>query len=338
LRGAVARRRGAAFAAALGLAGCSAKGGAGARMPSPRGCVTDVAPGAHTFTCEGLRTDLFAPSACPPAGCGLILELHGDTGSGLLFDANTDLMSLGAAQGYLVVAPTGPERSDGLGPTWTLAEDDKLIAILDTVAGAFQTDPRRRHVTGFSRGGYVTWRLLCEHADLFASVAPAAGGSGPGGGCDGVPEVSCPFDAGAPGGMPSRPRPVLDLIGRTDVPVPYACAARIRDQAIAAWGLRGPLALDGDAAYTHARWSPSVAGDAGDAGEAGDVHGAGLVETFEHSYETAATGPEAALKGHCVPGSNFDPFAPRYAVACAPPNAFRWGAEVMRFFVQHPEP
>jgi poly(3-hydroxybutyrate) depolymerase len=317
----------------LALAGCSARdAGSGSRQPSPRGCVTDVAPGAHTFTCEGLRTDLFVPTACPPGGCGLILELHGDTGTGLLIDANTALMSLAAAQGYLVVAPTGPERSDGLGPTWTLAEDDKLVAILGTVAGAFQTDARRRHLTGFSRGGYVTWRLLCEHADLFASVAPAAGGSSPGGGCDGVPEVSCPFDASLPGGTPSRPVPVLMLIGRTDVPVPWACAARVRDQAIAAWGLQGPQALDGDAGYAHARWSAAVAVGADGA------TGAGLIETFEHSYETAAAGPEAALKGHCVPGSTFDPYAPQYAIACAPPNAFRWGEEVLRFFVQHPEP
>jgi hypothetical protein len=172
----------------------------------------------------------------------------------------------------------------------------------------------------------VTWRLLCEHAALFASAAPGAGGSSPGGGCDGVPEVSCPFDATLPGGLPSRALPVLALIGRTDAPVPFACAARIRDQAIAAWGLRGPDAIDGDADYAHARWSSPIAG------------GAGLVETFEHSYETTPNGPQAALKGHCIPGSTFDPYAPRYAVACAPPNAFRWGEEVLRFFVQHPEP
>jgi hypothetical protein len=30
----------------------------------------------------------------------------------------------------------------------------------------------------------------------------------------------------------------------------------------------------------------------------------------------------------------FDPQAPQYAVACAPPNAFAWGAQVMRFFIR----
>jgi len=292
--------------------------------PVPDGCITDVSPGAHTFTCEGLRTDLFVPAECERPGCGLILELHGDTGSGLLIDANTDLMALGAASGYLVVAPTGPPRPDGLGPTWTPAEDEKLIAILQAVAGAFHTDRARTHLTGFSRGGYLTWRLLCTHAELFASAAPAAAGSSPGADCHGVAEVSCPFDATLPGGMPSRPVPVLFLIGRTDVPVPYACAARLRDQAVAAWALGLPVVLSGDPQNTHSRWT-SPAGPA-------------LLETWEHSYQTAPDGPEAALRGHCVPGSTFDPYAPAYAIACAPPNAFTWGAEVIRFFDRHPGP
>ena len=77
------------------------------------------------------------PEQCEAPGCGLILELHGDTGNGPLFDANTGLMPLGDENGYLVIAPTGPPLADGVGSTWTLAEDDKLMAIVDTVAGVF---------------------------------------------------------------------------------------------------------------------------------------------------------------------------------------------------------
>jgi hypothetical protein len=77
---------------------------------------------------------------------------------------------------------------------------------------------------------------------------------------------------------------------------------------------------------THKRWS------------SGPADGPALLETFEHAYETVADGPMAAFKGHCIPGSAFDPYAPQYAVACAPANAFRWGEEVLRFFKQHPAP
>jgi len=307
----------------IALLGCAGHDQATQPSPRPQGCITDVAAGAHTFTCEGLRTDLLVPAACTRAGCGLILELHGDTGTGLLLDANTGLMDLAAGASYVVVAPTGPPRADGLGPTWTSDEDDKLLAIVDAVAAAFRTNAKAHHVTGFSRGGYVTWRLMCGHADRFASIAPAAAGSNAGGGCDGVPEVSCPFDATVAGGMPSRAIPVLMLIGRADVPVPVACARRIRDQAVTAWQLGGPSALDQDAQYVHQRWTAASGG--------------GWIETFEHSYDTVADGPQASIKGHCMPGSTFDPYAPQYAIACAPPNAFKWGSEVLRFFEAHPD-
>ena len=138
--------------------------------------------------------------------------------------------------------PRAAPLAGQVGATWTQAEDDKLMAIVDNVAGAFATDVKKTHVTGFSRGGYVTWRLLCEHADRFASVAPGAPAApAPGGDCMGVDDVSCPFDASVPGGMPSRPIPVLALMGRLDTAVPWACTTRIRDQAISppgGWALR----------------------------------------------------------------------------------------------------
>jgi len=38
--------------------------------------------------------------------------------------------------------------------------------------------------------------------------------------------------------------------------------------------------------------------------------GAPTVEWFDHKYETLPTGP--AAKGHCVPGSTYDPNAAQY--------------------------
>jgi dienelactone hydrolase len=313
-----------AVAAVLGLLGCG--GGAEPPPPAPAGCVTDVSPGRHTYTCEGLTTDVLIPEACQRPGCGLIMELHGDTGSGPLLDANTNLMALGDARGYIVVAPTGPLLGSdaSTGSTWLPADDDKLVAILGDIAAVFRTDARKQHLTGFSRGGYVTWRMLCQHADLFASVAPAAAGADRGGACAGVIEVSCPFDPAQPGGMPARPIPVLFLIGRTDAAVPYACMTSIRDQAIAGWQLGAPQLLDGDAQYTHTRWSAPP--------------GAALLEVYEHSYQVVPDGTEAAFAGHCMPGSTFSPYAPAYAIACAPPNAFVWGEAVMEFFAAHADP
>lgn len=103
---------------------------------------------------------------------------------------------------------------------------------------------------------------------------------------------------------------------------PLGCTSRIREQVIAAWSLGSPTVVDGDANYTHSRWT--------------NAKGTGL-ETFAHSYETEPSGPFGYAKGHCFPGSTMDPFAPQYAVPCKGPNAFTWGEQVIAFFEAHPK-
>ena len=63
--------------------------GPDAAPPTPSGCVTDVSAGNHDYTCEGLAVNAQIPPACLAPGCGLILQLHGDTGNGALMDAHS---------------------------------------------------------------------------------------------------------------------------------------------------------------------------------------------------------------------------------------------------------
>lgn len=284
-----------------------------ATPPIADGCVTDVTAGDHTFTCGGLQVDVRIPAACESPGCGLILELHGDTGTGLLMDVHTQLRALGEQYGYVVLAPTGPPYGNGQpGSTWNSTDDAILVAMVQQFASVFRVDATKIHVTGFSRGGFVTWRLLCDHADLFASAAP--GGAGDGTAFD---EVTC-FSMGR---VPSRDLPIVLLMGRTDMAVGYPSMQQIRDAALASYGATGPQILDQDANYTHNLWtSPAGA----------------MFETFDHAYATVPDGPFGADEGHCIPGSTMDPYAPQYAIPCQSPNAFVWGEQVMQFFLAHP--
>ena len=265
--------------------------------PAAPGCITGTTPGDHTFTCEALPVDTHVPARCPTTGCGLILEIHGDGGTGLLQDAHLKLADLGERAGYILVAPTG----GGFPPT-----DDALVRIVRQFADAFTIDRKKIHVTGFSRGGFAVWRLACDHADLFASAAPAAAGVAlPG-------ERSCFSN----GGQPSRRIPVLMMIGLADRNVPVPTQTAMRDLVVERWKLSGPETVSGDANYTHSRWTGS---------------NGGLFELFEHRYEMERGG------GHCVPGSTV-PADASYAYGCKGPNAFNWGEEVMRFFQAHPMP
>lgn len=289
-----------------------------ATPPTPAGCITDVSTGDHVYTCGGLRVDARIPAKCQAPGCGLILELHGDTGTGLLMDGHTKLRELGDQNGYIVIAPSGPPwpGSEG-GSTWNSTNDATLVDMTMQFRDVFRVSPQKIHVTGFSRGAFVTWRLLCDYPGLFASAAPAGAGFGK---AD-FGENTCFHD----GRFPTRTVPFILLMGRTDVAVGYQNMVAIRDAAIARYGVTSAQVLASDANYTHTRWSIPLSAQPHD-----------LIETFDHTYETVSPGPFASAKGHCIPGSTSDPQAPQYAIPCKLPNAFVWGEEVMRFFIAHP--
>lgn len=106
------------------------------------------------------------------------------------------------------------------------------------------------------------------------------------------------------------------MIGLLDVQVHSATQTSIRDAVIARYALTGPIVISRDAGYVHNRW---IGADGA------------ILDVFEHSYALPGL-----KNGHCIPGSKTDPDKVRYPYACARPNAFKWGEEVVRFFADHP--
>lgn len=271
--------------------------------PMPSGCIAEVAAGTKVFTCDGFKYDVTVPAACVAGGCGLVLDVHGATMSGKMEDNNTGLRALGEKYGYVVVNPNANPSPPSA--AWKESDDAKVFAFLQLALTSFAIDRNRVHMTGFSQGGMMTSRFLCKHADVFASVAPAAG-------------TGCTFKGSD---TPSREVHVLYIHGETDAMVAYGLGTAQRDAAVSAWklGAESTVTSDGNHKWTR-RTSP-----------AGTVF-----EFIQHKYEASSF----VLKGHCYPGSKDlkggEP-GQLFGFGCEGTSAFVWGEAAMKFFRDHPK-
>jgi polyhydroxybutyrate depolymerase len=124
----------------------------------------------------------------------------------------------------VIVYPRGTDNSwnagSCCGEAAAMGVDDVgfVRAVVQTVSDQLCVDPGRVYATGMSNGGYMSHRLACEAADMFAAVAPVAGAMG-------IPDCT-----------PERPVPVVAFHGTEDTLVTYEQGRAAIDQ----W-----LALDG---------------------------------------------------------------------------------------------
>ena len=272
-------------------------------------CITDGSPGEHVFTCGSFDYDVSIPELCLAQPCGLIMDVHGLSMSGDMQDANTDLRELGRQRGYIVIQPNANPAPPA--SSWMPgAADTELMAFLQRVADAFHVDPDRLHFTGFSQGGFMSWRVVCAYGDILASVAPAAACG------NDLPIADCQF---TPDEQPSEPVDILYMHGTDDVLVSYACAPVRRDAVVEAYGL-GPeeIVVEGDG-YTWTRHT----------GPGGTV-----LEFITHEYNAANT---LLLGGHCYPGSDDPGDVPGqlFSFACTEETDLHWGTAVVDFFDAH---
>jgi polyhydroxybutyrate depolymerase len=146
----------------------------------------------------------------------LVLDLHGYTATPSLQATLSGMKSIADAHGFIVAFPAGYGPPGGLSwnagiccdPAKADGVDDVAFAraVVADIAAEANIDPLRVYATGLSNGGFMSHRLGCEAADLFAAVAPVAAPLG-------VAPASC---------QPLRPMPLLQFSGLTDTILPYA--------------------------------------------------------------------------------------------------------------------
>jgi polyhydroxybutyrate depolymerase len=147
----------------------------------------------------------------------LIFVLHGGSGSG----ANMELMTrqgfnrMADRDGALVVYPDGVGRNwnDGRSGVRSQAMEENVDdvgffrTLVHDLSARYHVDAKRVYSTGISNGGFMSFRLACDAADVFAAIAPAAS--------------NLSQDTG-PHCKPSRPVSVAILNGTDDPIVPWA--------------------------------------------------------------------------------------------------------------------
>jgi dienelactone hydrolase len=308
------------------------------------GCLTadDVKPGVHQVSCDTTIDVITVPEQCTKNACGVIVDVHGGMMSSQMEDKNTNMSALGVKHGYIVIQPNALQNPILLNQRLFVADapgkpadDTRVMDILTQVIQAFHVDTNRIHMTGFSEGGYMTWRWYCQHSELLASVAPGAAAWN----CAVLaaltgPEVGCLFSGGEAGAdIPAKHIPALYMIGSKDGLVDPKCSdAWLANNVFPTLGLGTGTKIAGDSTYTRTRYfSPDGV----------------PFEYITHTYTTTSAFLGVSLVGHCYPGSTDLAVTPPaqtviqpdqlISFGCNDQTSFNWGEEVMKFFIAHPK-
>jgi polyhydroxybutyrate depolymerase len=163
--------------------------------------------------------ELQTPAIEPGETYPLVLLLHGYGVNGLIQTAYLQMADL-PDEGIFLLAPNGTTDAQGnqfwnaspwcCGNGSTVDDVAYLGGLVEDVMADWPIDPARVYAIGHSNGHFMSYRLACERADLFAAIGGLAGGaySLDGTGCD-----------------PSQPVNVLHIHGTADATVPYEGAA-----------------------------------------------------------------------------------------------------------------
>jgi polyhydroxybutyrate depolymerase len=184
------------FLAPLGLTftslivGCSTGPSQTTQSMSPETVIGSEAPARSCKNTEfggerpatlGVPTTYDCQRAAP-----LVVALHGYTGNGGGTVEYFGLKAEAEKRGFLYLAPNG--TADGAGNNfWNATNaccdfaktnvDDStyLSTLVADVAAEWNVDPKRVYFIGHSNGGFMSYRMACEHSEQIAAIASLAG-------------------------------------------------------------------------------------------------------------------------------------------------------------------
>jgi len=146
----------------------------------------------------------------------LVISLHGYGGSGSATQAFFGLAAAAETTDFIYAAPDGTTDLSGY-QFWNATDaccdfnnsavDDSgyLRSLVEAIQAKFNIDDRRIYFMGLSNGGFMSYRMACDHADLIAAIVSVAGAT---------------FDNAADC-TPTEPVHILQIHGTADTVVLY---------------------------------------------------------------------------------------------------------------------
>ena len=110
----------------------------------------------------------------------LVILLHGYTNSPEFVDDWLRMSDRVDGDRFFLLVPEGLRDAAGQ-PHWNWYDpngpDDEayLVGLIDEMQEGWRVDPDQVVVVGHSNGGFMSYRLACEHADRVSAIVPIAG-------------------------------------------------------------------------------------------------------------------------------------------------------------------
>jgi polyhydroxybutyrate depolymerase len=176
--------------------------------------------GGASVSADGRTSNLHVPPGYVAGHAApLVVMLHGTSVDGLLEELYLGFGPLSDKYGFLYAYPDGTLDQQGMS-FWnatdaccnydgsTVDDSGYLSALIDAIKAQYTVDPKRVFVIGHSNGGFMAYRMACDHADQIAAIASLAGAMW-------EDTTKC---------QPSEPVSVLEIHGTSDAEVIYAGA------------------------------------------------------------------------------------------------------------------
>jgi polyhydroxybutyrate depolymerase len=156
------------------------------------------------------------PSYKPGTPVPLVMMLHGYGFQASIEEAYLDITDQSNTQGFIYAMPQGTTDSTG-SPFWnasnaccnfdgsTVDDSGYLSSVITEIEAAYSIDPKKVFLIGHSNGGFMSYRMACDHADQIAAIAVLAG--------------EMPNDVSMC--KPKQPVSVLQIQGTADMSISY---------------------------------------------------------------------------------------------------------------------